>query len=159
MPNTPTPGQVNFVVWQREITGCGTDDAEAMWPLLGGVEQRAWEAAAQAVRAQEGGRQTHQEATMALIEEARPFLEDAFAGVLEGIEVRPMGRLLKVVALVASRDARRLARCLQVFDETWWLANGHRSGGNLVFDYETIGERTADPSPPRTPYTRGTDLH
>ena len=52
MPDTPTPGQVNYEAWQAAMLERWPHLALAPWPLLPCEEQAPWEAAAQAVRTQ-----------------------------------------------------------------------------------------------------------
>jgi hypothetical protein len=54
MPNTPTPGQLAYDVWRlalQQTVGYWSPYVYATWNVLRPVEQAAWEAAAQAVRA------------------------------------------------------------------------------------------------------------
>lgn len=135
-----TPGEIAYSAYQAALPERAYFPAPA-WDSIRAPWHAAWEAAALAVLAQEDRRVQRQADTRALVEEARPFFAEAFAGVLAGIELRPDGCGLRVVALVTSDDLPRLERCLRTFVETWWLANCHRSPGLLVFDYETLPGR------------------
>ncbi len=45
--------------------------------------------------------------------------------------------ILKVAVQLPATFEGDPERALQSFDAAWWLHNCHRSGGVLVFDYET----------------------
>jgi hypothetical protein len=138
---TPTPGQVAHAAFIATI------EAVPAWvppfEALSPVYQRAWEAAAQAVLALQEKEKPAMPALYALALEATPALEAAFGAVLNWTELRMLrdeggDALLLVVARVDSHDTAYLDGLLRLFDETWWLANCHRAGGQLVFDYETL---------------------
>lgn len=50
----------------------------------------------------------------------------------------PDGRILKVIIYIPSTYPRNPENALADFEESWWLANCHRSSGRLIFDYERI---------------------
>lgn len=160
MPD-PTPGAVAYAAYVRVHFGIYQLLADWQYGRLSAVEQASWEAAAQAVLALARPsivpvEDPHLARLRGVVQEARPFVEAAFGAVLREIVVQVVhdagsgDSLMRVVARVASNDTAYLDGLLRLFDETWWLANCHRSGGQLVFDYETI------PAPATAPMRMGT---
>jgi hypothetical protein len=82
--------------------------------------------------------------TLALIRESLPALCGAFGVSTIRIQRRcePDGtKRWRVVALLPPDFPYIPAVCLWHFDEGWWLANCHRSRGDVVFEYALDGEQ------------------
>jgi hypothetical protein len=76
-----------------------------------------------------------------LLVEAVRSLQNAFGdGLIMQLRVQSSGdeSVLKVAVQLPADFAGDPERALRSFDAEWWLDNCHRSGGALVFDYETL---------------------
>jgi hypothetical protein len=82
---------------------------------------------------------THRALPGLLLEAVAPLRRSFGAGPILHLRVQTDNGSRTLCALVFWKGALSSAKTfLEVFDNTWWLANSHRASGNVTFDFELV---------------------